>query len=117
MGTPHITFTDVNKDGIINPAHDILESKTLYPFGMHAFGTRAAGHERSLQDFTGHDLSVEGYQGVHDMKARQYISGLGVFGGVDPLASSLPNNTSYHFTHGKLTSPHVSSRRMRTPPL
>ena len=67
---------------------------------MHAFGTRAAGHERSLQDFTGHDLSVEGYQGVHDMKARQYISGLGVFGGVDPLADH-PDQiglTPYNYT-------------------
>ena len=65
---------------------------------MHAFGTRAAGHERSLQDFTGHDLSVEGYQGVHDMKARQYISGLGVFGGVDPSASSYSGVSPYSYT-------------------
>ena len=62
---------------------------------MHAFGTRAAGHERSLQGFTGHDLSVEGYQGMHDMKARQYISSLGVFGGVDPLVNSMPTYSPY----------------------
>ena len=67
---------------------------------MHAFGTRAAGHERSLEDFTGHDLTIEGYQGVHDMNARQYIPGLGMFGGVDPLASSFPSYTPYHYVHG-----------------
>ena len=66
---------------------------------MHAFGTKAAGHERSQKDFTGHDLSVEGYNGVHDMLARQYISGLGLFGGVDPLASSFPSYTPYHYVH------------------
>ncbi|MFK8055041.1 MAG: RHS repeat-associated core domain-containing protein [Saprospiraceae bacterium] len=89
----------MNNDGLIRPADDVLESKTLYPFGMHAFGSRAGGHTRSVEDFTGHDLAIEGCQGVHDMNARQYIPELGLFGGVDPLASH-PNQvvlTPYNY--------------------
>ena len=66
---------------------------------MYAFGTQAAGYDRDLRDFTGHDLTIAGYQGVHDMKARQYVPGLGLFGGVDPLASSFPSYTPYHYVH------------------
>ncbi len=82
----------VNSDGVIKADDDVLETRTHYPFGMFAFGTKAAGHESDRRDFTGHELVGETsnptsrYQSVLNMKARYYIPGLALFASPDALA-------------------------------
>ena len=112
LGTPRVTFTDVNGDGQIVAADDVLETRTLYPtrrngagapLRSRAFGTTASvpGYATDDEDFTGHALrggEVDRVHGLHDMRARYYVAGLGLFGGVDPLASSFPGYSPYNYT-------------------
>lgn len=105
LGTPRVTFTDTNGDGTISPdvaQGEILATKTLYPFGMYAFGYTHAGYEASREDFTGHDIvGVEAgdassrWHGIVDMGARHYSPALGRFLGVDALVDH-PHQV--HFT-------------------
>ena len=41
-----------------------------------------------------------GGAGMHDMETRHYSPGLGRFLGVDPLSTSFPAYTPYHYVHG-----------------
>ena len=89
LGTPRVTYTDLNGDGEIRAEDDIVEERTLYPFGMYAFGkiTPAASAYRTAdEDFTGHTLrggSSDRLHAMHDMQARYYVAGMGMFSSVD----------------------------------
>ena len=102
LGTPRVTFSDVNGDGVITPATEILEERTLYPFGLYAFGRTASGFTGDKRDFTGHEFvggANQRQQGVIDMLARVYVPGVGVFGAVDPLADLEPGLTPYRYAY------------------
>ncbi len=100
LGTPRVTFSDVNGDDVITPSTEILEERTLYPFGLYAFGRTANGFTGDKRDFTGHEFvgrANQRQQGVVDMLARVYLPGVGVFGSVDPMADLEPGLTPYRY--------------------
>ncbi len=103
LGTPRVWFTDVNGDGVIKADDDVLETRTAYPFGMFAFGSKAEGYESDRRDFTGHELvgatndQASRYQSVLDAGARTYLPGLGIFAQVDPLADQMPSYSPYGY--------------------
>ncbi len=103
LGTPRVWFTDVNGDGVIKADDDVLETRTAYPFGMFAFGSKAEGYESDRRDFTGHELvgatndQASRYQSVLDAGARTYLPGLGIFAQVDPLADLAPEWSPYRY--------------------
>ncbi len=90
-------------DGVIKADDDALETRTAYPFGMFAFGSKAEGHESDRRDFTGHetvgvtDDPGSRYQSVLDAGARTYIPGLGIFASPDPLADLAPEWSPYRY--------------------
>ena len=116
LGTPRVTFTDADGDGDGEVSFEladgeILETRTLYPFGAYAFGYVRDGYEPGREDFTGHESvgrEANRYHAVHDMGARHYSPALGRFLGVDPLADQFPADNPYHYVHGdpvNLTDP------------
>ncbi len=100
LGTPRVTFSDVNGDDVITPSTEILEERTLYPFGLYAFGRTASGFTGDKRDFTGHEFvggANQRQQGVIDMLARVYVPGVGVFAAPDPMATSFAASSPYAY--------------------
>ena len=99
LGTPRVSFSDLDGDGRISYPGDVLEERTVDAFGQYAFGWARPGSLTDEGGFTGHARVGVGRTGrtptadgagwaysMVDMEARVYVPALGVFAAVDPLA-------------------------------
>ncbi len=112
LGSVRVTFADKNYDGMITESTDPASSELLsehhyYPFGMEMQGPWKANSDYADRTrYTGQELDRE--LGLYDYGARWYDPALGRFLQVDPLASSFPGYTPYHYVHNNpinLTDP------------
>ncbi len=88
LGTVRITITSGN----------ISSTRDHYPFGLlMPQRVYASDVEGQRLQFTGHHFDGETTYGYHG--ARYYNRELGRYMSVDPLASSFPAWTSYHYVH------------------
>ncbi|WP_120233467.1 DUF6443 domain-containing protein [Chryseobacterium sp. AG363] len=112
LGNIRLSYTDTNKDGIIQPRQysvrecigkfgcidnwkpgEIIETNTYYPFGLlHNY--TATTQNAYQYKYNGKELQETG---MYDYGARMYMSDLGRWGVVDPLAESYRRFSPYHY--------------------
>ncbi|AZA75976.1 RHS repeat-associated core domain-containing protein [Chryseobacterium indoltheticum] len=118
LGNVRLSYSDTNKDGIIQPRQfatakctpgkppfniptcivswqpgEIVESNTYYPFGLlHNY--TATTQNAYQYKYNGKELQETG---MYDYGARMYMPDLGRWGVVDPLAESYRRWSPYHY--------------------
>uniref|UniRef100_UPI0025F8E10E DUF6443 domain-containing protein n=1 Tax=uncultured Chryseobacterium sp. TaxID=259322 RepID=UPI0025F8E10E len=123
LGNVRLSYTDTNKDGIIQPRQyyveqcdgpydpsnppncisywkpgEIVESNTYYPFGLlHNY--TATTQNAYQYKYQGQELQETGW---YSFKWRNYMPDVGRFFNVDPLATKYPYNSTYAFQENKL---------------
>ncbi|OCA69168.1 hypothetical protein BBI01_18370 [Chryseobacterium artocarpi] len=118
LGNVRLSYTDTNKDGIIQPGqysvreclggklgcHDvwkpgeIVEVNNYYPFGLlHNYTTTT---QNAYQyKYQGQELQETGF---YSFKWRNYMPDVGRFTTIDPLSEKYPYNSTYAFQENKL---------------
>lgn len=93
-----ITFADVNVNGSINSATEILQEETDYPFGLQqsGFNTSIAGVENKYQ-YNGKEFNDDFGLNMCDYGARWYMADLGRWGANDPLAEKYLDMSAYNY--------------------
>jgi len=98
LGNARITFADVNVNGSINAANEILQEETYYPFGLQQSGlnTSIAGVENKYQ-YNGKEFNDDLGINMSDYGARWYMADLGRWGVNDPLAEKYLDMSAYNY--------------------
>ncbi|WP_390456496.1 RHS repeat domain-containing protein, partial [Chryseobacterium sp. Alg-005] len=114
LGNVRLSYTDTNKDGIIQPRQykvlqctgsgwsqmcidywkpgEIVENNNYYPFGMlHNY--TATTQNAYQYKFNGKELQENG---MYDYGARMYMPDIGRWGVVDPLAEKMTRHSPYN---------------------
>ncbi|MBK6339871.1 MAG: hypothetical protein IPF63_09855 [Bacteroidetes bacterium] len=93
-----ITFADVNVNGSINSATEILQEETDYPFGLQqsGFNTSIAGVENKYQ-YNGKEFNDEFGLNMCDYGARWYMADLGRFGTNDRFAEKYASMSTFQY--------------------
>lgn len=99
LGNNHLVYADLNKDGTINPANEIIEENNYYPFGLKHKGYNELPGNGYKYKFGGKELNSELGLDLYDFGARNYDPALGRWLNVDPLAGKYPGWTPYHYVH------------------
>ncbi len=100
LGNNRLTYTDSNKDGVIQPASEIVEENNYYPFGLQHKGyNELASSEPSgfNYKFGGKELNEELGLNVYDFGARNYDPALGRWMNIDPLAEQMRRFSPYNY--------------------
>jgi RHS repeat-associated protein len=98
LGNARITFADVNVNGSINAACEILQEETYYPFGLQKSGlnTSIADVENKYQ-YNGKEFNDELGLNMFDYGARWYMADLGRWGAIDPMIETYPSFSPYNY--------------------
>lgn len=98
LGNARITFADINVNGSINAASEILQEETYYPFGLQQSGlnTSITGVENKYQ-YNGKEFNDELGLNMYDYGARWYMADLGRWGVNDPLAEKYLSMSPYNY--------------------
>src|SRR5690606_22418430 len=91
LGNVRLSYADINGNGTIEPATEILEENNYYPFGLkHKGYNEIVNSNRSeaaeKYKFGGKELNNELGLDLYDFSARNYDPALGRWLNVDPLA-------------------------------
>src|SRR5690554_5004378 len=100
LGNVRLSYADVNKNGTIEPATEILEENNYYPFGLKHKGyneivnsNRSEAAER--YKFNGMEWQPELGLDLYDFGARNYDTAIGRWLNVDPLAEEMRRFSPY----------------------
>ncbi len=93
-----IVFSDVNVNGSINAATEILEENTYYPYGLEQSGLmNAISSNTSPYQYSGKEmLAFNGYN-MNDYGARYYDAALGRWNVMDELSEKYHSFSCYNF--------------------
>src|SRR5690606_7907739 len=108
LGNIRLSYADVNGNGNIEPASEILEENNYYPFGLNHKGyNQVVNSNRSEQaekyKFQGQELQDELGLYWYSFKWRNYMPDLGRFFSIDPLATDYHWMTPYQFSSNQVT--------------
>ncbi|UUV22654.1 RHS repeat domain-containing protein [Paenimyroides aestuarii] len=86
-----MVYADLNNDGTINPANEIVEENNYYPFGLQHQGYNEVVNSNRSEaaekyKFDGKELNDELDLDLYDFGARNYDAAIGRWLNVDPLA-------------------------------
>lgn len=102
LGNIRLSYADVNGNGTIQPASEILEENNYYPFGLKHKGynevvniNRSEAAEK--YKFGGKELNDELGLDLYDFGARNYDAAIGRWLNVDPLAELYRRHTPYAY--------------------
>ena len=79
----------------VNENGDVVGYDDYYPFGLQMAKRSGVGDDRTREKFTGHEL--DGETGLLYAGARYYMSEIGRWMGVDPLADDFPGWSPYNY--------------------
>src|SRR5690554_3634762 len=105
LGNNRLVYADLNKDGVINPATEIIEENNYYPFGLKHKGynelstENPAGHKYKFQE---QERNEELGLNWDSFKWRNYDYAIGRFMNIDPLSEKYPYNSTYAFQENKM---------------
>ncbi|MBK6340651.1 MAG: RHS repeat-associated core domain-containing protein [Bacteroidetes bacterium] len=93
-----IIFADMNVNGSINAATEILEENTYYPYGLEQSGLmNAISSNTSPYQYSGKEmLAFNGYN-MNDYGARYYDAALGRWNVMDELSEKYHSFSCYNF--------------------
>jgi len=104
LGNVRLSYADINKNGTIEPASEILEENNYYPFGLkHKGYNEVVNSNRSesaeAYKFGGKELNDELGLDLYDFGARNYDPAIGRWLNVDPLAEKFNSITPYNYVY------------------
>ena len=104
LGNIRLSYADVNGNGTIQPASEILEENNYYPFGLkHKGYNEIVNSNRSeaaeKYKFGGKELNDELGLDLYDFGARNYDAAIGRWLNVDPLAENSRRWTPYNYAY------------------
>ncbi|CAM1344007.1 hypothetical protein TAMYLO_410001 [Tenacibaculum amylolyticum] len=101
LGSVRLTYSDLNKDGIINASTEILQERNTYPFGLEhkGYNSTIRGRENNYQTYLGQEINKELGLDWLTFRYRNYIPEIGRFFGVDPISEDYLSITNYQFAH------------------
>ncbi len=93
-----LSYSDLDKNGSINPNDELLEESNYYPFGgSHKGYNNVINGAHHPYGFGGKEENDElGLQWI-DFGARNYDKWLGRWMNIDPLADEMRNNSPYNY--------------------
>ncbi|MEM7085846.1 MAG: DUF6443 domain-containing protein [Bacteroidota bacterium] len=102
LGNVRLSYSDVLKDGVINPSTDIVEESNYYPFGLKHLGynytVSSNGNALAQQwKFGGKQIQEELGLQWYDVSARNFDPALGRWMNIDPLAEQMRRHSPYNF--------------------
>jgi RHS repeat-associated protein len=109
LGSVRLTYTDVNKNGVISQS-EIIEESNYYPFGLKHKGYNnvisSKGNSLGQKDKTFQGQKIDDELGLnwHAFKWRNYDASLSRFHNIDPLAEKFFYNSPYVFSENKVIS-------------
>ena len=87
---------------VIDGNGTVQETRDYYPYGLRLPGRTTAEATPALEDYTGHERDSE--TGLHYAGARYYMSALGRWTTVDPLADAFPGYSPYNYVENNSTN-------------
>ena len=104
LGNVRLSYADINGNGTIEPATEILEENNYYPFGLlHKGYNEIANTNRSeaaeKYKFGGKEWNDELGLNFYDFGARNYDPALGRWMNIDPLAEDSRRWTPYNYAY------------------
>ncbi|MBL4662425.1 MAG: hypothetical protein JKY22_02425, partial [Flavobacteriaceae bacterium] len=101
LGNVRLSYSDILKDGVINPSTDIIEESNYYPFGLKHLGYNdniIGGNDvAQAWKFGGKEYNQELGLDWYDVTARNYDPALGRWMNIDPLAELMRRHSPYNF--------------------
>jgi RHS repeat-associated protein len=95
-GNVVMAFTDLDANGAINPATEIIQESNYYSFGMRMEGL-ANANTGSKYKFGGKELNDDLGLNEYDFGARFYDPATARWGCIDPMADAAPNWTPFRY--------------------
>lgn len=101
LGNVRLSYSDILKDGVINPSTDIIEESNYYPFGLKHLGYNSdivGGNDvAQAWKFGGKEYNQELDLDWYDVSARNYDPALGRWMNIDPLAELMGSHSPYNY--------------------
>ncbi|WP_177205782.1 DUF6443 domain-containing protein [Paenimyroides ummariense] len=97
LGNNRLVYADLNNDGTINPATEIVEENNYYPFGLKHQGYNNLPGDGYKYKFLNKEYEDSFALNVTETDFRHYDSALGRFNVMDVLSELAPNFTPYRY--------------------
>ena len=102
MGNVRLSYADVDGNGTIDSATEILEENNYYPFGLRHQGYNDIANSNRSEAAEQYKYNGKEYEdsfglNVTETDFRQYDSALGRFNVMDALSELAPNYTPYRY--------------------
>ncbi|WP_165872300.1 DUF6443 domain-containing protein [Tenacibaculum sp. M341] len=102
LGNVRLSYTDNDKNGVIDAGTEIIEESNYYPYGLkhRGYNDVVQPHGNSVAQkfgFGGKELNEELGLGWHDFGARNYDASLGRWMNLDPLADKNSSWTPFRY--------------------
>lgn len=103
-GKIDILRNNADVDGDNDYAHEIMQEKNYYPFGMQWKGVNHTirGVKNNLKTYQGQELTEDLGLNTHEWRYRISDPSIGRFWQIDPLAEDYTYNSTYAFQENKL---------------
>ena len=101
-----ITYSDINKDGVITTSTEILREQNYYPFGLEhrGYNTNIISVKNNLKQYQGQEFTEDLDLNTHEWRYRVSDPTIGRFWQIDPLSEKYTYNSTYAFQENKLGS-------------
>ncbi|MFS4493190.1 DUF6443 domain-containing protein [Maribacter sp. 2308TA10-17] len=102
LGSVRLSYTDADNDGNIDPANEIIEDNSYYPFGllMRSATSSVSPYGNSTAKrwkYNGNELDNTFNIDTYDFGARNYDPAIGRWMNLDPLAEQMRRHSPYNF--------------------
>src|SRR5690554_5621461 len=97
LGNNRLVYADLNGNGVIDPATEIIEENNYYPFGLKHKGYNELPGEGYKYKYNGKELQDELGLNMYDYGARNYDPALGRWNRIDNKAEIYYALTPYNY--------------------
>ncbi|MFA5670646.1 MAG: DUF6443 domain-containing protein, partial [Balneolaceae bacterium] len=97
LGNNRLVYADLNGNGIIDPASEIIEENNYYPFGLKHKGYNELPGAGYKYKFLNKEYEDSFGLNVTETDFRQYDAAIGRFNVMDMLSELAPNQTPYRY--------------------
>src|SRR5690554_3082767 len=97
LGNNRLVYADLDGNGIINPATEIVEENNYYPFGLKHQGYNNLSGDGYKYKFLNKEYEDSFGLNVTETDFRQYDAATGRFSVMDALSEMAPNYTPYRY--------------------
>src|SRR5690606_23868849 len=97
IGNNRLVYADLNNNGTIEPATEIVEENNYYPFGLKHQGYNELPGDGYKYKFLNKEYESSFGLNVTETDFRQYDAALGRFNVMDALSELAPNYTPYRY--------------------